>query len=45
MASEEKWTDYENEETQAKLDLADMVLEQLVAEIATELNTLNENNI
>lgn len=27
------WTDYEFEETQVKLDLADMVLEQLASEV------------
>ena len=30
---EEKWTDYEFEETQVKIDLADVVLYELVAEL------------
>jgi hypothetical protein len=29
-----QWIDYENEETQVKLDLADMVLRDLVTELA-----------
>lgn len=31
--NEDIWTDYEYEETQTKLDIADMVLEQLVDEM------------
>ena len=30
--NEAKWVDYEDEETQAKFDLADMVLEELAGE-------------
>jgi hypothetical protein len=32
--SEPRWVDYEDEDTQVKFDLADMVLEQLAAELA-----------
>lgn len=32
------WTDYEYEETQTKLDVADMILEFLAEEAAKELN-------
>lgn len=42
VANEVKWTDYEAEETQTKLDLADIVLEELVAEIAAELALLSD---
>ncbi|CAG9328453.1 unnamed protein product [Blepharisma stoltei] len=33
MENDQQWVDYEFEETQVKLDLADMMLEQLVAEV------------
>ncbi|CAG9317883.1 unnamed protein product [Blepharisma stoltei] len=33
VENEQQWVDYEFEETQVRLDLADMMLEQLVAEI------------
>jgi len=45
IASEEKWIDYENEETQAKLDLADIILEQLIQEIAVDLNGIDSRNL
>jgi hypothetical protein len=32
------WTDYENEDTQVKFDVADMILEELAGEIALFLN-------
>ena len=32
--NENKWIDYEDEETQVKFDLADMVLEELAGELA-----------
>jgi len=34
------WTDYEYEETQSKLDVADMILEVLAEEAAKELNNI-----
>lgn len=37
---EEKWTTYEEEETQVKLDMADMILEQMVEETALVLNAV-----
>lgn len=37
---EERWLDYEAEETQVKIDLSDFLLEHLVDEIVTELATL-----
>lgn len=33
LEGEDKWLDYEREEVQVKLDLADIVLEHLVGEI------------
>ena len=33
------WTDYENEDTQVKFDLADMILSDLANEIAEILNS------
>lgn len=32
--NEQKWVDYEDEDTQVKFDLADMVLEELAGELA-----------
>lgn len=32
--NEQKWIDYEDEDTQARFDLADMVLEELAGEFA-----------
>jgi hypothetical protein len=37
------WTDYEYEETQAKLDVADMILEFLADEAVTELNKIQQS--
>lgn len=37
---QERWLDYEHEESQTKLDLADMILDQLAQEIADELDLL-----
>ena len=34
------WTDYEYEETQTKLDVADMILEFLAEEVAQDLNKI-----
>jgi len=34
------WTDYEYEETQTKLDVADMILEFLAEEAAREMNRI-----
>jgi hypothetical protein len=34
VKDEEKWLDYEMEEAQIKIDLSDIVLEQLVSEVA-----------
>ena len=39
-AQEEKWLDYENEETQVKIDITDHLLEQLVEEVANELGVI-----
>ena len=36
------WTDYEYEETQTKLDVADMILEFLAEEAAQTLNKIKE---
>ena len=38
--NEQLWTDYEYEETQTKLDVADMILEFLAEDTAKELNKL-----
>jgi len=38
--NENKWVDYEDEETQAKFDLADMVLEELAGEFANLMMNL-----
>ena len=40
---EERWLDYETEETQVKIDVSDHILEQLIEEIANELNTISTN--
>ena len=37
---QEKWLDYETEESQVKLDLADIVLDKLVEEAVHILNTI-----
>lgn len=34
------WVDYEYEETQTKLDIADMILEVLAEEAAQDLNRI-----
>ena len=36
---ENKWIDYEFEETQTKLDIADMILSELAEEVVIFLNT------
>jgi hypothetical protein len=33
--NEKKWIDYEDEDTQVKFDLADMILEELAGELAS----------
>ena len=40
-AQEERWIDYEAEETQVKIDLTDHLLEHLVEEIANELGEIS----
>lgn len=37
------WTDYEYEETQTKLDIADMILEVLAEEAVQEINKIKES--
>lgn len=37
------WTDYEYEETQAKLDVADMILEFLAEEACNELTKIQDS--
>jgi hypothetical protein len=37
------WTDYEYEETQAKLDIADMILEVLAEEAVQEISKIKES--
>lgn len=37
------WTDYEYEETQSKLDIADMILEVLADETVREINKIRES--
>jgi hypothetical protein len=37
------WTDYEYEETQAKLDIADMILEVLAEETVKEITKIQES--
>lgn len=39
-AQEEKWLDYEAEETQVKVDLSDHLLEHLVEEIVNEIASI-----
>lgn len=41
--NEQLWTDYEYEETQSKLDVADMILEFLAEEVAKDLNNILES--
>jgi hypothetical protein len=38
----DKWLDYENEESQIKLDLADIILDKLVGEVVDILNDHEE---
>ena len=38
MTNDDQWCDYEDEETQVKLDLADMVLESLMSEVLSLLS-------
>ncbi len=40
--NEQNWVDYELEETQSKLDLADMILEQLAGEVVTILGRIHQ---
>lgn len=40
VKEEEKWLDYENEEAQVKIDLSDIVLDQLVGEVVNILQKL-----
>ena len=37
------WTDYEYEETQAKLDLADIILNELCFETVSILDSIKDN--
>jgi len=39
---EDLWVNYENEETQAKLDKADMILDGIVLETVQRLNGINK---
>lgn len=41
--TQNKWVDMEKEETVIKLDLADMVVEHLVKEMVTELNSIEKS--
>ena len=43
--NEGKWVDYEDEETQAKFDLADMVLEELAGELAELMMNIQERKL
>ena len=38
--NETKWIDYEDEDTQVKFDLADMILEELAGELANFMSNL-----
>ena len=38
--NEAKWIDYEDEDTQVKFDLADMILEELADELANFMSNL-----
>ena len=38
--NEVKWIDYEDEDTQVKFDLADMILEELADELANFMSNL-----
>ena len=40
VKEEEKWLDYENEEALVKIDLSDIVLDQLVGEVVNILQKL-----
>lgn len=44
-AQEERWLDYENEETQVKIDITDHLLEHLVEEIVIELGEIQEERL
>jgi phage-related minor tail protein len=41
LRTDEQWCDYEDEETQVKLDLADMTLEKLMSETLSLLYALS----
>ena len=41
-AQEERWLDYEAEETQVKIDITDHILEHLVEEVANELGAITK---
>jgi hypothetical protein len=43
--NEQLWTDYEYEETQSKLDVADMILEFLAEEAASTLNKIQQSRM
>jgi hypothetical protein len=47
IENEEKWLNYEFEETQVKIDLGDMILEHLVAEVIEicDCITIRRSNI
>ncbi len=40
LAQEEKWQDFEMEETQVKIDLSDIVLDHLLGEVVEILSTI-----
>lgn len=42
--NEQKWIDYEDEDTQVKFDIADMVLEELAGELAQIMLNWKKNN-
>jgi len=41
VETEHQWLNYEFEESQVKIDLSDMILENLVAEVVSFLNAKN----
>jgi hypothetical protein len=45
IQQEEKWLDYEMEETQVKIDLSDIVLEHLVGEAVELLEKIREKRV
>jgi len=41
VETEHQWLNYEFEESQVKIDLSDMILENLVSEVVSFLNSKN----